>query len=81
MSLPDRRELIFNDSAKSYDRCRWALLKWILVLDDEFLEKIKRNNNKFKNLSAVIITLQYLLQVRSSRIFTSDYVNSIFAPS
>lgn len=63
MSLPDLNDLIFKNRDQKYDECRWSLLKWILNFDDEFLEKIKLNT-QFKNLSTVIITLQFLIQVK-----------------
>lgn len=63
VELPDRFDLIFHKKDQKYDELRWSLLKWVLNLDDDFLAKIKRSP---KNLFAVIVTLQYLVQVKCS---------------
>lgn len=69
VSLPDVYGMIFHRTDKSYDALRWSVFKWVLDLDDEFLMKIKCIGT-FKNLTIVLITLQYLTQVMYNLVLT-----------
>lgn len=58
-------DLIFKNNERQFDRDRWSLLEWILDCDHEFIEQVKKKSvqKSFKGYCAVILTLQYLLQV------------------
>lgn len=62
MELPKLFDLVFKTTVRRSDNIRWALLEWILDLNDGIVEKVrnKRNNQRY---AAVIITLLYLVKV------------------
>lgn len=61
MKLPELFDLIFKNKERQFDKQRWALLEWILDLDEGFVKPLTDKNKS--HFSAVVLTLQYLVQV------------------
>lgn len=62
VELPELFDLIFKRREKCSDELHWSLLEWILDLDKDFVNKLRKEDLS-RTLSAVIITLKYLVQV------------------
>lgn len=60
VKLPLLFDLIFKNKERQFDKQRWALLEWVLDLDEGFIKKIDKKNSQFV---AVVLTLKYLVQV------------------
>lgn len=66
VELPLTYELIAIPENNDYDEYRWSLLAWVLNLDRNLISKIRRINQP-KNIKVVIISLQYLFQVKKKK--------------
>lgn len=61
MQLPQLFDLIFKNKERAFDKSRWPLLEWVLDLEDGFVKEL--HDKKLHRFAAIIVTLQYLMQV------------------
>lgn len=63
VALPELFDLIFKWNETTFDKYRGPLIEWVLGLNDGFVAKVNSIKQFKNNLSAVIITLEYLIKV------------------
>lgn len=58
--MPDLFELIYKNRERHMENVRWSLLTWMFNLNKTFVDDLK---NLPYNMTTVVLTIQYLLQV------------------
>lgn len=66
--MPTLFEFTFMTSEESFNATRWSMLTWLFELERDFVENLKTTSFSF---TAVILTLQYLRQVKCFRFKTT----------